>query len=132
MINFNLITVNAEITKIANSKMIDVREAEKLGMLYEARNCLLDLLDKKDNCTPDKRQSEPKTGITAELNDILPALKEYQTAKADFQQHKTTQDGVNHYLHRLVVEINDFLTMLYANTTAPEEREILKDIKLLR
>lgn len=68
--------------------------------------------------------------VTNELNDILPALKEYQQAKEDFIQHKITQDGINHVLKRLVVEINEFITVLYSNTTAPEEREILNNIKI--
>lgn len=67
--------------------------------------------------------------VTNELNDILPALKEYQQAKTEFLQHRITQEGVNHFLQRLVVEINEFITVLYSNTTAPEEREILKNIK---
>ncbi len=72
------------------------------------------------------------TSVTDELNDILPALKEYQQAKVDFAQHKITQDGVNHYLQRLVVEINEFITVLYSNTTSPEEREILRDLSILK
>lgn len=130
MINFNLTTINAEISKIANSKITDVRDAEKLGMLFSAHNCLTEFLEKKNNYVIERKQSDKNADyVTNELNDILPALKEYQNAKADFQQHKITQDCVNHHLQRLVVEINEFLVLLYSNTASPDEREILNGIK---
>lgn len=131
MIKFNLTTINAEISKIANNKMIDVREAERLGMLFSAHNCLVELLDKNNDYVIERKPVDKNVDqVTNELNDIMPALKEYQNAKADFQQHKITQEGVNHHLKRLVVEINEFLVMLYSNTTSPEEREILDGIKV--
>lgn len=85
----------------------------------------------------DKRGYKPETknsqidndkNVKDELNDILPALKEYQQAKSKFMQHKITQAGVNHALRWLVVEINEFITVLYSNTTASEKREILKEL----
>lgn len=132
MLKYNIRTVEAEIEKIAFSKMEIVQQAEKLGLLYNARECLLNLLSTntgKYADTSKKEQINGNTSITDELNDILPALKEYQQAKTEFIQHRITQEGVNHSLQRLVVEINEFITVLYSNTTAPEEREILKNIK---
>lgn len=132
MIEFNIRTIDAEIEKIALNKMTDVRQAERLGMLYQARKCLVCLSNKyKDDYSPDtpKGQIDRVKSVTDELNDILPALKEYQQAKSEFMQHKITQEGVNHHLQRLVVEINEFITVLYSNTTCPEEREILSEIK---
>ncbi len=128
MIQFNLTTINAEIGKIAHNKMIDVREAEKLGMLFSARNCLVELLG--NYAIEEKPEIQGADQVANELNDILPALREYQNAKMDFQQHKITQEGVNHYLQKLVVEINEFLVMLYSNTTSLEEREILNNIRM--
>lgn len=132
MLKYNLRTVEAEIEKIALNKMTNVQQAENLGLLYNARECLLSLLNKKDcNDIDNSKTSQinANSAVTDELNDILPALKKYQQAKTDFTQHKITQEGVNHSLRRLVVEINEFITVLYSNTTAPEEREILRDIK---
>jgi len=133
MLEYNIRTVEAEIEKIAFSKMEMVQQAEKLGLLYEARECLLSLLDQKNSNYADATEAEQidsNNTIANELNDIFPALKEYQQAKSDFLEHKITQNGVNHYLQRLVVEINEFITVLYSNTTAPEEREILNNIKI--
>ena len=133
MLEYNIRTVEAEIEKIAFSKMEMVQQAEKLGLLYEARECLLSLLDQKNSNYADATEAEQidsNNTIANELNDIFPALKEYQQAKSDFLEHKITQHGVNHYLQRLVVEINEFITVLYSNTTAPEEREILNNIKI--
>ncbi len=133
MIEFNIRTIEAEIEKTAYNKMTDIRQAEKLGLLYNARECLLGLLNAKAKNYADgskQKQISNDTNVTDELNDIFPALKEYQQAKTDFAQHKITQDGVNHYLQRLVVEINEFITVLYSNTTAPEEREILSGLRV--
>ncbi len=133
MIEYNIRTIEAEIEKTAYNKMTDIRQAEKLGLLYNARKCLLGLLNAKTKNYADSSKQEQiphNTSVTDELNDILPALKEYQQAKADFAQHKITQDGVNHYLRRLVVEINEFITVLYSNTAAPEERKILSDLRI--
>lgn len=129
MIEFNIRTIDAEIEKIALNKMTDVRQAERLALLYEARKCLLSLLNKDKGDCQSTLEKEQKDSVAEELNDILPALKEYQQAKSEFMQHKITQEGVNHYLQRLVVEINEFIIALYSNTTAPEEREILSEIK---
>lgn len=132
MLEYNIRTVEAEIEKTALNKMTDIRQAEKLGLLYSARECLMSLLPTKaDNHVdnPKQKQTSTATRVTDELNDILPALKEYQQAKTEFAQHKITQEGVNHALRRLVVEINEFITVLYSNTTAPEEREILSGLK---
>lgn len=132
MLEYNIRTVEAEIKRTALSKMTDIRQAEKLGLLYNARECLISLLPTKaDNYadSPKQKQINTATSVTDELNDILPALKEYNQAKEEFKQHKITQEGVNHSLRRLVVEINEFITVLYSNTTAPEERKILSGLK---
>ncbi len=128
MIEFNIRTVDAEIEKIACSKMTDVRQAERLALLYEARKCLVCFLNKTQNNRKPALEKEQRDSAAEELNDILPALKEYQRAKSEFMQHKITQEGVNHYLQRLIVEINEFITVLYSNTTSPEEREIIGNI----
>lgn len=133
MLEYNIRTVESEIEKTALNKMTDIRQAEKLGLLYNARECLLSLLTAKTEKyigSPKQKQINDNTSITNELNDILPALREYQQSKFEFAQHKITQEGVNHSLRRLVVEINEFITILYSNTTATEEREILKDLKV--
>lgn len=46
MLEYNIRTVESEIGKIAFSKMETVQQAEKLGLLYEAKQCLIDLLSK--------------------------------------------------------------------------------------
>ena len=132
MIKCNIHKIDEEIEKIAFIEIKEFRLIEKLSALYNARQCLLGLLTTKTNNYTDiskQKQINANTTVTDELNDILPALKDYQQAKADFTQHKITQEGVNHALRRLVVEINEFITVLYSNTTAPEEREILSDLK---
>ena len=67
--------------------------------------------------------------IQDELTDIMPSLSKYLKAKNKFKTKTTTQEGVNLELRKLVVEINEFLTVLYAHSTSPTEREILKKIK---
>jgi hypothetical protein len=45
------------------------------------------------------------------------------------RENNTTQDAVNRATEKLVVEINEFLTVLFANSSSDEERQILSKIK---
>lgn len=69
------------------------------------------------------------TDLRQELSEILPALEEYTNAKQDFQNHTITQDGVNVTLSKLVVQINEFIDLLYSYSTDASESELLNKIR---
>ena len=69
------------------------------------------------------------TDLKQELNDILPSLDRYIQAKENFKNNTATQSGVNAELERLIVELNEFIVLLYSYSTDPSETDILKKIK---
>lgn len=65
------------------------------------------------------------TGVTEELNDILPAYRKYCDTKRKYQLHELTEEAVVHGLETVCKEIEDLIITIYSGTDMGKERRIL-------
>lgn len=74
----------------------------------------------------DKQKNATQSTVRSELDDILPAFRNYVQVKTLYQQHSTDDDAVLHALSILCQEIREFLGTLYGSSCFYKERRLLR------
>lgn len=130
IIEKNIAEIDKDLALLA-AEPITLATAQRLSVLYCAKSALCAFVDSNNINIPqqDKNATNGNSdGIRNELMDILPALGNYLECKRRFYSGETTQLQVNHYLEKLVVEINEFIVVLQANCCCNDELAILNKL----
>lgn len=105
----NIKTINDAIKDLETANTT-VNNVEELAHLYIVRKHLI------------------QDRVEEELNDILPAYKNYVDVKKKYQLHETTQENVILALESTCKEMIEFISTLYSSTDFERERVLIKDI----
>lgn len=104
----NIKTINDAI-KDLESANTTVNNVQELSALYIVRKHLI------------------QDRVEEELNDILPAYKNYIDIKKRYQMHQTSQESIILSMESVCRELKDFVATLYSCTDCEAEREQIKD-----
>lgn len=113
--------IDREIAKVMASGKNDYATVQSLAILYGAKQAINNFCGQTDSQNSD---------AISELQDILPSLRGYMTAKEECRSGRLTQTAVIHELEKLVVEINEFIVALKAQAADDSELDILKSINV--
>lgn len=108
----NIEEINNTITELENADTT-FATCDKLASLYIVRDNLLN----KNNLIMDN--------VEEELEDILPAYKEFVKYKKKFQLDEISKEVMLKYMSNLTNEIFEFIQVIYQNTSSDEERDLL-------
>ena len=131
-INNNLSEIDNDLTLLMSEK-ITFQNAQRISVLYGAKTAIqafLSLSEQNIVETCETFSAADSDTTSKELYDILPALAKYLEHKRMFYENTATQAQVNHYLEKLVVEINEFIVVLKANCCCNDELRILDKLNL--
>lgn len=103
-----------------------IRELEDSQTTFSNAFKLASLYILKEHLKPTLKPTEDN--VERELSDILPQYKRYIEVKREFQLGEVNETKVLEVLGYLGQEIKEFLQILYASTSSPEERKILINI----
>ena len=130
IIEKNIAEIDKDLALLANEP-ITLAAAQRLSVLHGAKSALQAFIvhGNTNTCQQYKMPTESDSdGISNELMDILPALSNYLECKRKFYSGEASQIQVNHYLEKLVVEINEFVVVLQANCCCNDELAILNKL----
>lgn len=130
IIEKNIAEIDKDLALLANEP-ITLATAQRLSVLHGAKSALQAFIvhGNANTCQQHKMPTEGDSdGIRSELMDILPALGNYLECKRRFYSGEASQVQVNHYLEKLVVEINEFIVVLQANCCCNDELAILNKL----
>ena len=96
---------------------IAIQELEQSETTYKNIQELAFLYIVRDNYTKDN--------VEKEINDIIPAYRQYCKDKREYQLGRLTESYVLYSLDNVCKEIYEFIDMIYTYVNIPEERNKL-------